>query len=234
MCVVMALVVLVAGPVWAAEGSATSQPVELKTDSDQTSYAVGVQMGKSLKRPGMEELDIELLIRGLRDVVSGGPIALSDSEQQKVMTAFQQRMRTRQREVIEQETNENLAAAQAFLDENGKKEGVIVLESGLQYKVLQEGTGRSPSATDRVKTNYRGKLIDGTEFDSSYEQGQPAEFAANRVIPGWTEALQLMKEGATWELYIPANLAYGTRGSPPRIPPNSALVFEIELIEIVE
>ena len=234
MCIVMALVVLVAGPVWAEDGSAAPASVELKDGLEQTSYAVGVQIGKSLKQPGMEDLDLELLIRGFRDAMTGGPLALSDNGLTQVMTAFQQRLMARQRAMVEQEADQNLAVAQAFLDENRGKDGVIVLDSGLQYKVLREGTGRSPSATDRVKTNYRGTLVDGTEFDSSYKRGQPAEFPVNRVIPGWTEALQLMKEGAKWELYIPPNLAYGTRGSPPRIPPNSALVFDIELIEVVK
>jgi len=233
-CVAMgAFVVLVVVPVCAADDIATPQPVELKTDLDKSSYALGVQMGRSLRRPGIE-IDSEMLIRGLRDVMADREFALSDEEQQQVMKAFQQRMIAKQREILEKEAIANLAAGQAFLENNAKKEGVIVLPSGLQYKVLDEGTGRTPTEADRVKTNYRGMLTDGTEFDNSYKRGQPAEFPVNRVIPGWTEALQLMKEGAKWELYIPADLAYGTRGSPPRIPPNSPLFFEIELIEIVE
>jgi len=235
MCVVMAaFVMLVAGAVYAADDSATVQPVELKTDFDKSSYALGVQMAISLKRPGMEEVDIEMLIRGLRDVMADRNLALSDEEQQQVMTGFRTRLMAKQREAREKETKDNLAAAQAFLEENAKKEGVIVLPSGLQYKVLRDGTGRTPTETDRVKTNYRGMFIDGTEFDNSYKRGQPSEFDVTGVIPGWTEALKLMKEGAKWELYIPADLAYGPRGRPPRIPPNSALVFEMELIEIVE
>jgi len=230
---IAALAVLVAVPVYAAEDTATAQPVELRTELDKSSYAAGVQMGRSLKQPGME-FDAEILIRGLRDVMTDRELALSDEEQKKIMMALQQNMMAKQREARERQASANLAAAQAFLKENAKKEGVIVLPSGLQYKVLQEGTGRSPAETDRVKTNYRGTLIDGTEFDSSYKRGQPAEFPVNQVVKGWTEALQLMKEGAKWELYVPADLAYGTRGVPPRIPPNSPLFFEIELIEILE
>jgi len=224
--------VLVAVLVFAAEEAGTPGPVELTTELDKTSYAVGVQVGNSLKRPGME-INVDLFIRAIRDVVAERELALSGEEVQQVLTDFQRRMMAKQMEIRQKEAEENLAAGKAFLEENATKEGVKVLSSGLQYKVLTEGTGLTPSATDRVKVNYRGTFIDGTEFDSSYKRGQPAEFAANRVITGWTEALQLMKEGAKWQLFIPANLAYGAQGRPPTMPPNSALIFEVELIEIV-
>jgi len=151
----------------------------------------------------------------------------------QVYTAWQQKMRAKMAAKQAKEAAENLAAGTAFLEANKAKEGVKVLPSGLQYKVVKEGTGNTPTADDKVKTHYRGTLIDGTEFDSSYKRNQPAEFGVTKVIKGWTEALQLMKVGGKWELYIPANLAYGQRGRPS-IPANSTLIFEIELLEIVK
>jgi len=150
------------------------------------------------------------------------------------MAEFQQRMIARQQEMLRKEAETNLAAGNAFLEENKGKPGVVVLPSGLQYKVLEEGTGRTPTATDRVKVHYQGTFVNGEEFDSSYRRNQPAEFQVNRVIAGWTEALQLMKEGAKWQLFIPADLAYGERGRPPSMPPNSTLIFEVELIEVLQ
>ena len=180
------------------------------------------------------EVNLSPFLRGLNDVMADRELALEEQELRQVMMEFQQRMMAKQREMRQKEAEENLAAGEAFLQENSTKEGVSVLPSGLQYKVLKEGTGAIPTATDRVKTNYRGTLIDGEEFDSSYDRGQPAEFAVTGVIAGWTEALQLMKEGARWQLFVPGNLAYGARGRPPRIAPNATLIFEIELIEILE
>jgi len=152
------------------------------------------------------------------------------------MTEFRKRMMAKRQEQRRKEAEENLVKSKAFLDENKTKPGVQVLPSGLQYKVLKDGTGRTPTVNDRVKAHYRGTLIDGTEFDSSYKRGEPSEFAlkgVRGVIPGWTEALQLMKEGAKWQLFIPPDLAYKEQGSRGAIPPNAALIFEIELLEIL-
>jgi FKBP-type peptidyl-prolyl cis-trans isomerase len=158
---------------------------------------------------------------------------MSQAEMKTVYDAWLQRRKQEEAAAKAKAGSENLAKGTAFLEANKAKEGVVALPSGLQYKVIKEGTGGTPVATDKVKTHYRGTLIDGKEFDSSYKRGQPATFGVTQVIAGWTEALQLMKEGAKWELYIPANLAYKTRDTPT-IPANSTLIFEIELIEIVK
>jgi len=203
-----------------------------KTEMDKVSYIIGTQIGENLKKAEID-VNLELLIQGLKDTLKGKEPALSQAYMQKVYSDWQQRMRAKQVARQKKEAAENLAAGTAFLEANKAKQGVKVLPSGLQYKVITEGTGNTPTADDKVKTHYRGTLIDGTEFDSSYKRNEPAEFRVKGVIKGWTEALQLMKEGGKWELYIPANLAYGQRGRPG-IPPNSTLVFEIELIEIVK
>ena len=203
-----------------------------KTEMDKVSYIIGTQIGGNLKKAEID-VNLELLIQGLKDTLQDKEPALSQAQIQKIYSAWQQRMRDKQLAKQEKEAAENLAAGTAFLEANKAKQGVKVLPSGLQYKVLTKGTGNTPTANDKVKTHYRGTLIDGTEFDSSFKRGKPAEFGVKGVIKGWTEALQLMKEGSKWELYIPANLAYGQR-SRPSIPANSTLVFEIELLEIVK
>lgn len=203
----------------------------LVTEMDKVSYAIGVQLGTNFKNQGID-IEIDKLIQGFKDVTAGKKLELTEAEIQQTMMAFGQKMREKQLEKQKADAAKNLAAGKAFLYANGKKEGVKVLPSGLQYKVLKEGTGKTPTAADKVKTHYRGRLIDGMEFDSSYKRGKPAEFGVTAVIKGWTEALQLMKEGAKWELYIPANLAYGEQARPT-IPANSTLIFEIELLEIV-
>ncbi|NIP23816.1 MAG: hypothetical protein GWN67_01325 [Phycisphaerae bacterium] len=202
------------------------------TEMDKVSYAIGVQLGTNFKRQGID-IKIEKFVQGLKDATAGNKLELTEQEIQQTMMAFSQKMRAKQQEKQKADAVKNLAAGKVFLEANKKKEGVKVLPSGLQYKVIKEGTGKTPTAADKVKTHYRGRLIDGTEFDSSYKRGKPAEFGVKAVIKGWTEALQLMKEGAKWELYIPANLAYGERARPT-IPANSTLIFEIELLEIVK
>jgi len=172
-------------------------------------------------------------VQAITDALAGKELALTEDEMRQVMTEFQKRMMAEQQERMKKEGAANLAESNAFLEENKKKEGVKVLPSGLQYKVLQEGSGRTPAETDQVKTQYRGTFINGDEFDSSYKRGEPAQFRVNGVIKGWTEALLLMKEGAKWQLFVPPDLAYGERGRPS-IPPNSMLIFEIELVEVVE
>jgi len=212
--------------------AAAEKAVSLETEMDKISYIIGTQIAGNLKKAEIE-VNPESLMHGLKDALAGTNLAMSQAEMTKIYTGWQQRMRAKQAAKQKKEAAENLAKGTVFLEANKTKEGVKVLPSGLQYKVITEGTGNTPTADDRVKTNYRGTLINGTEFDSSYKRGKPAEFAVKGVIPGWTEALQLMKEGGKWQLYIPANLAYGTRPRPT-IPANSTLIFEIELIEIVK
>ncbi len=204
----------------------------LKTEMDKVSYAIGTQMGRNFKKQGMD-IRVEPLIQGLTDAMKGTELILSQDEMQQIMMSFQKRMRTEQQERQKAEAATNLAEGNAFLEKNKKNKGVKELPSGLQYKIIKKGTGKTPTADSKVKTHYRGTLIDGTEFDSSYKRNAPAEFPVKGVIKGWTEALQIMKEGAKWELYIPANLAYGQQ-SRSGIPPNSTLIFEIELLEIVK
>lgn len=213
-------------PVSHSTGQATTAKAgSLKTEIDKVSYVIGTQLGQNFKKQGIE-INIEPLMWGLKDGMAGKKPALTQAEMQQVMTSFQQRLLAKQ-------AAKNLAEGTAFLDANKVKEGVKVLPSGLQYKIIKAGTGESPTAGDKVKTHYRGTLINGTEFDSSYKRNKPAEFPVKGVIKGWTEALQLMKEGGKWELYIPANLAYGERPRPG-IPPNSTLIFTIELLEVIK
>jgi FKBP-type peptidyl-prolyl cis-trans isomerase FklB len=208
------------------------KPEILKTEMEKVSYIIGTQIARNFKAQDVE-VNLDALMMGLKDALEGKELALSQSEMQKVYTRFQQQMRAKQAAKRAEEAAKNLAAGKAFLEANKAKEGVKVLPDGLQYKIITEGTGATPTADDKVKTNYRGTLIDGTEFDSSYKRNRPAEFTVKGVIKGWTEALQLMKVGAKWELYIPPDLAYGERGRPG-IPPNSTLIFEIELLDIVK
>jgi FKBP-type peptidyl-prolyl cis-trans isomerase FklB len=204
----------------------------LKTEQDKVSYIIGTQIAQSIKRQGVE-VNLEPLMLGIQDVLEDKTLRLTQEETRNIYTAFQQRMRAKQAAERAKQATENLEKGKAFLEANKTKEGVKVLPDGLQYKIIKEGTGATPTATDTVKVNYRGTLIDGKEFDSSYKRNQPAEFPVNGVIKGWTEALELMKVGGKWELYIPANLAYGERGRPG-IPPNSVLIFEVDLLEIVK
>ena len=213
-----------------AVGAVREQP--LQTELEKVSYIIGTQIARNFKTQDVE-VDIDSLMMGLKDALGGNQLALSQAEMNKVYTAWQQKMRAKQAAERKKEAAENLAAGTAFLEANKEKEGVKVLPSGLQYKIIEEGTGETPTAKDKVRTHYRGTLIDGTEFDSSYKRNRPAEFPVTGVIKGWTEALQLMKEGGKWELYIPADLAYGERGRPG-IPPNATLIFEIELLDVLQ
>ena len=213
----------------AVDANAVSEKAEPQIDMEKVSYIIGTQIGSSIKTQGIE-IDIEMLISGLKDALAGKELAFSEEESKQAMMVFRKRMIEKQAAERAQQAAKN----QAFLEANKTKEGVKVLPSGLQYKVITEGTGESPKAEDKVRTHYRGRLIDGTEFDSSYKSNKPSEFPVNRVIKGWTEALQLMKVGSKWELFIPAELAYGERGQPPVIPPNATLIFEIELLDIVK
>jgi FKBP-type peptidyl-prolyl cis-trans isomerase FklB len=201
---------------------------QLKDQKQKFSYSVGMNLANGWKRQSIE-VDTESLFQGIKDAM-GGKTLLTESESREIIMAFQREQRARQEEIRKQQGEKNKKEGETFLAENKKKDGVVTLPSGLQYKVLVEGKGESPKATDTVTVNYRGTLLDGTEFDSSYKRGQPATFNVTGVIRGWTEALQLMKPGAKWQLYIPAELAYGERGSGANIGPNAALQFEVELI----
>lgn len=203
---------------------------ELKTQEERQSYAIGLDIGNMLKAQGIQ-VDLELCLRGIRDSLAGNEPALSKEELQETMTALGQQVQERQKKAAEEIAAQNKKQGEEFLAKNAKKEGVTTTKSGLQYKVLKEGNGPSPKATDMVRTHYRGTFLNGQVFDSSYERGEPAVFPLNRVIPGWTEALQEMKVGSKWQLFVPANLAYGERGSDD-IPPNATLIFEVELLGI--
>ena len=226
--------VMVAALFALAAGSAGAQekPV-LKDQKEKVSYIIGMEIGENFKKQSID-IDPDILARGIKDGLSGAQPSLSEQEAREVMTAFEKEMRSRQEAARKAAGEKNKKEGEAFLGENKKKEGVKTLPSGLQYKVVKAGTGKKPSATDTVTTHYRGTLIDGTEFDSSYKRGKPASFPVNGVIPGWTEALQLMEEGAKWQLFIPSNLAYGERGAGRVIGPHSTLIFEVELISIQE
>lgn len=207
------------------------QDIVLTEQKARVSYSIGLNIGNNLKQQGVE-VDPAVLLRGVQDAISGAKALMTPEEVQQCMTQFQQEMNEKQLANAAKEADKNMKEGEAFLAENKKKEGVVTLPSGLQYKVITPGTGATPKATDTVTTHYRGTLIDGTEFDSSYKRGEPASFPVNGVIPGWTEALQLMQVGAKWQLFIPANLAYGSRGAGGRIGPNATLIFDIELLGI--
>ena len=222
----------------------TPAPLTLKTQKDKISYAVGMNVGKGLGanlRQQSVEFDQAILLRGLKDALAGGKSLLTDDEAKAVLTQLQTEVRARQQEKmkLEQEkmkvaAEENKKEGAEFLGENKTKEGVVTLPSGLQYRILTEGTGPKPAATDTVTCNYKGTLINGTEFDSSYKRGQPLSIQVNGVIKGWTEALQLMPVGSKWQLFIPSDLGYGDRGSGPVIGPGATLIFEVELLSIQE
>ena len=209
---------------------AVESPI-IEDEKDRVNYSLGYQIGGDLKRQAVE-LQSELIVKGIQDAISGTKPLMTPQEMRTVLVELKKRIEKTEREKLLHDSVKNLAEGEAFLTENAKKEGVQVLPSGLQYRVVREGTGVSPKAVDTVTVNYRGMYIEGTEFDSSFKRNSPASFKVNRVIGGWTEALQLMKEGAKWELYIPAKLAYGERGAGIGIPPNSALIFEVELISV--
>jgi FKBP-type peptidyl-prolyl cis-trans isomerase len=204
---------------------------ELKTFKDKLSYSMGLDMGTYLNKIG-EELDYERLQLGLKDGFDGEKALLTPEEMQSVQKEFAKKMEAKQEAQLKALQEENKKAGDAYLAENKAKKGVVVTESGLQYEVLKEGTGAQPTADDTVKVHYKGTMIDGTVFDDSSKRGEPATFGVTQVIPGWSEVLQLMKEGATYHVVIPPSLAYGEQGVPPMIEPNAVLVFEVDLISI--
>jgi FKBP-type peptidyl-prolyl cis-trans isomerase FklB len=218
--------VLAASPVLAAEKR------ELKTEKQKASYAIGFDMGSSLKENGLD-IDADILVKALRDALSGSTALMTEQEVKATLMAVRKDLQARQQEKTKISGEKNKKEGEDFLARNKTKDEIKTLASGLQYKVLTEGKGKSPKAGDTVTVNYRGMFIDGTEFDSSYKRGQPANFTVGSVIKGWTEALQLMKEGSQWQLFVPANLAYGDNGTPGGpIGPNAALIFDMELISV--
>lgn len=199
---------------------------------DRISYALGLSMGNNFKASGIKKINVKDFADGVAAVFEGAAPKMTYDEAKKEIKEFFEKMEAEQRAAAEKMGEVNAAAGKSFLDENGKRVEVKTTASGLQYEVLKEGTGKMPSASDRVTVHYTGKLIDGTVFDSSVERGEPATFGVTQVIPGWVEALQLMKEGAKWRLFIPSNLAYGPNGAGNVIGPNATLIFDVELIKV--
>lgn len=193
---------------------------------NKISYALGLGIGQQLKNMGIEDFAIEDFAQSIKDVMSGAETAMTNIEAQKMLNEY---FANKEKEQAERA----IAEGKVYLENNGKREGVTTTKSGLQYEVLTEGTGKSPKATDTVRCHYEGRLLDGTVFDSSYQRGEPADFGLNQVIPGWTEGVQLMKEGAKFRFHIPYLLAYGERGAGAQIPPYSTLVFDVELIKVL-
>ncbi len=218
-------------PATTQSSTAANNSPALTTQKDKISYALGMNMGVNLHRQSVD-IDPAILEQGLKDGIAGTKRLMSEDEARAVLTQLQEDMRKQQAAKAQQMGATNKTEGDAFLAANKTKEGVVTLPSGLQYKILKQGTGPKPSATDTVACNYRGTLINGKEFDSSYGRGEPTTFPVNGVIKGWTEALQLMPVGSKWQLFIPPDLAYGDRGAGPDIGPNSTLIFEVELMSI--
>lgn len=211
-------------------GASVAAAVALESEIQKVSYIMGTNIGGQIKGEAFE-VDIPSLTLGLSDAVAGNEPKLSEDEVKAVIEAFQAKMMAEQEASAKLVAETNIKEGEAFLAANAKKDGVVVLESGLQYKILTAGTGAIPMSENTVEVHYKGTLLDGTEFDSSFKRGVPAQFGVTQVIPGWVEALQLMKEGAKWELYVPADLAYGPGGTGGLIGPNQTLIFEVELLK---
>jgi FKBP-type peptidyl-prolyl cis-trans isomerase FklB len=207
------------------------EKTQLKDSKDKVSYSIGLDIGKTFKKQKID-VNTDILVAGMKDALSGAKPLLTDEQVKETMKAFSKEMMEKQAAATKEAAQKNAAAGEKFLAENKAKPGVKTTASGLQYKVMKEGNGPSPKASDTVETNYRGTLINGTEFDSSYKRGQPATFPVSGVIKGWTEALQLMKVGSKYQLFVPAGLAYGERGAGQDIGPNETLIFEVELMGI--
>lgn len=213
--------------------AAADGKLDLSSKKDKDSYALGWDIGNTLKKQPID-LNFDALAKGLKDAVSGSKPLMTEQEVHDALMAVRNEVVAKQEARRKEQGEKNKKDGEAFLAKNKKEKGVNALPSGLQYKVITEGKGKTPKETDMVTVNYRGTLIDGTEFDSSYKRGQPATFPVNGVIKGWTEALQLMKEGSKWQLFIPSNLAYGERGAGQLIGPNAVLIFEVELLSVTQ
>ncbi len=204
--------------------------VSLESESDSLAYTLGMGYADYLKSVPVD-IDLQVLIRGIQDNYTDGEPLIDGEDAARVRSELGRKLQEQKRKA---DSKENVKESKAFFEKNAEREGVITTESGLQYEVVKEGSGPKPSADDKVRVHYRGTLLDGTEFDSSHKRGKPAEFKLNQVIKAWTEGVQLMPVGSTYKLYVPAELAYGKRGAPPKIGPNEALIFEVELLDIVE
>ena len=215
----------------AGSGFAADQKTELKSEKDKVSYSIGTSIGQDFKRQDID-VNVDVLSQAIRDVLEEKTPAMSQQEIQETLVNFKQKMVAQQKAKQEEMAVKNAKEGKEFLAANAEKEGVVTRPSGLQYKVLEEGGGKSPTKDSTVTVDYKGTLIDGTVFDSSYQRGKSATFGVGDVIPGWTEALPLMKEGAKWRLFIPADLAYGERGAGPVIGPNATLIFDVELKKV--
>ena len=222
-----------AAPAQSTAGQAPAQAPVFKTQKEKVSYAIGMEMGKGVKVQGIE-VDPAIMMQGLKDALSGGKPQMSEEELRQVMTALQQEIRQKQMQAQQAAATENKTKGDAFLAENAKKDGVVALADGLQYKILTAGQGKKPAESDTVLCNYKGTFLDGTEFDSSAKAGKPVPFEVKNVIPGFREVLQLMPVGSKWQVFVPSNLAYGERGAGGVIGPNATLIFEVELVSIQE
>ncbi|MFH7320941.1 FKBP-type peptidyl-prolyl cis-trans isomerase [Desulfurivibrio sp. D14AmB] len=212
-------------------GGQVEKRPQLQSVKEKVSYSIGLNIGADFVAQGIE-VDADLLALGIKDAVDQVEPLLSEEEMHQAILAFQDEMMSRQEEMMSELNAENLRAGEAFLAENAQREGVVSLPSGLQYRVVEPGTGASPTESDMVSVHYEGRLVDGSIFDSSLQRDEPAVFPVAGVIPGWTEALQLMAEGAKWEIALPPSIAYGERGAPPVIGPNAVLVFDVELLKV--
>lgn len=238
---VLACAILWPAIIVAQDEQSGQQASDQMSQQQKVSYMLGMQIGRSLSQLDTE-IDLDVFSDAVRDVLEGRETKLSESEAKTVRQAFMQQRREQQQAKRREQAQKNKTAGDAFLAENKQREGITVTDSGLQYRVIEEGSGKSPGPANKVKVHYKGMLIDCyqepkdecTQFDSSYERGEPASFQLDGVIPGWTEGLQLMKEGAKYELFIPSDLAYGERGAPGPIGPNETLIFEVELLEVLE
>jgi len=219
--------------IFAAPVGAADQAGKLTNETQKLSYAFGLDLGAYFKSLG-EDFDLSLIQGGINDAYTGQKALMTPEEARATLQQFAVRQQEKHVALLAETAETNKAAAKKFLTENKAKKGVVTTASGLQYKVLKEGKGSKPGSTDMVKVQYKGTLLDGTEFDSSYKRNAPVEFQVNQVIAGWSEALQLMNVGSTYELYLPPELAYGDQGSPPVIEPGSMLIFQVELLEVIK
>lgn len=230
--IIVAAAVALGGCNKQSEPAADAAEVKLDSQEAKVSYILGTNVGGQFKSEGIT-VDTDALLAGITDATNDVPPRMTQEEIIEVLQAFQEEQLAKQEAAFQAAAEANKQEGEKFLADNAAKEGIVTLDSGLQYKIVTEGSGEMPSETDTVQVHYRGTLVDGSEFDSSYRRGEPAEFAVNQVIPGWTEALQLMKEGAKWELFIPPELAYGPGGAGGPIGPNQTLLFEVELLKIL-
>lgn len=234
LCALSALVIVGFGCSPSKDAAKTITKESLETNDQKAFYAIGLNIAESFKSQGIDA-DLDILLQGLKDgTAEDSEPLIAQSELQTIMTEFQQNIQKRQQEKRDAESVTNIEEGKKFLDENSKKEGVITLPSGLQYKIIKEGNGPIPTSDQTVECHYEGSLISGKVFDSSIKRGEPAKFPVTGVIPGWVEALQIMPVGSKWKLFIPSDLAYGERGAGADISPNATLIFDLELIKIAE